>query len=100
MTSISKVERLKASVLGPLTDILKDESVPELVVSGHEDILVRRERHTSYEARPFDATRLKSLARKLAQSIRQPLSSERRSCLLYTSPSPRDATLSRMPSSA
>ena len=25
---------------------------------------------------------------------------ERQSCLLYTSPSPRDATLSRMPSSA
>ena len=25
---------------------------------------------------------------------------ERRGCLLYTSPSPRDATLSRMPSSA
>ena len=25
---------------------------------------------------------------------------ERKSCLLYTSPSPRDATLSRMPSSA
>ena len=28
------------------------------------------------------------------------ISSEALSCLLYTSPSPRDATLSRMPSSA
>ena len=28
------------------------------------------------------------------------LTTERGSCLLYTSPSPRDATLSRMPSSA
>ena len=28
------------------------------------------------------------------------LSDEKRNCLLYTSPSPRDATLSRMPSSA
>ena len=28
------------------------------------------------------------------------LSARRRDCLLYTSPSPRDATLSRMPSSA
>ena len=28
------------------------------------------------------------------------LCSERYNCLLYTSPSPRDATLSRMPSSA
>ena len=35
-----------------------------------------------------------------AFSMMQQLSSYARSCLLYTSPSPRDATLSRMPSSA
>ena len=35
------------------------------------------------------------LLRDLAQSVKK-----RNSCLLYTSPSPRDATLSRMPSSA
>ena len=35
--------------------------------------------------------RLKSDLRALAQDV---------DCLLYTSPSPRDATLSRMPSSA
>ena len=32
--------------------------------------------------------------------IRTPLSLDEVACLLYTSPSPRDATLSRMPSSA
>ena len=34
------------------------------------------------------------------QQQRQNLENETRTCLLYTSPSPRDATLSRMPSSA
>ena len=32
--------------------------------------------------------------------IRQPIAAKQSNCLLYTSPSPRDATLSRMPSSA
>ena len=34
------------------------------------------------------------------QVIKLALETERKNCLLYTSPSPRDATLSRMPSSA
>ena len=33
-------------------------------------------------------------------AIEEPLNSLGLACLLYTSPSPRDATLSRMPSSA
>ena len=45
-------------------------------------------------SRPAD---LKDIARDLAHAI---LATENRFCLLYTSPSPRDATLSRMPSSA
>ena len=35
-----------------------------------------------------------------SQTLERELSSESSTCLLYTSPSPRDATLSRMPSSA
>ena len=37
---------------------------------------------------------------KHVQETTFPLSAEQETCLLYTSPSPRDATLSRMPSSA
>ena len=38
--------------------------------------------------------------RHLTTPVPKGILSETRSCLLYTSPSPRDATLSRMPSSA
>ena len=36
----------------------------------------------------------------VGQIVQVPVTQEPTSCLLYTSPSPRDATLSRMPSSA
>ena len=36
----------------------------------------------------------------LARTLKSPNKDKSLSCLLYTSPSPRDATLSRMPSSA
>ena len=53
----------------------------------------RREGKTNYYAR---REMLKSSKTRLV--IRR--STKHMSCLLYTSPSPRDATLSRMPSSA
>ena len=37
---------------------------------------------------------------ELLNPFHEPAQSQRNICLLYTSPSPRDATLSRMPSSA
>ena len=37
---------------------------------------------------------------KVAKFMNQIMTDGKKSCLLYTSPSPRDATLSRMPSSA
>ena len=40
------------------------------------------------------------LLRKAADLVELPIVTEVLDCLLYTSPSPRDATLSRMPSSA
>ena len=45
----------------------------------------------------FDAEAWRALRLPLQQCLRDPRS---HFCLLYTSPSPRDATLSRMPSSA
>eukprot|EP00830_Metopus_es_P011408 TRINITY_DN2250_c0_g1_i2.p3 TRINITY_DN2250_c0_g1~~TRINITY_DN2250_c0_g1_i2.p3 ORF type:complete len:118 (+),score=29.20 TRINITY_DN2250_c0_g1_i2:281-634(+) len=48
-----------------------------------------------------DASAIYSIVKKDVQTENQPTKSIIfNSCLLYTSPSPRDATLSRMPSSA
>ena len=47
-----------------------------------------------------DLTDLRSKARSSGVYLRVVKNSLARRCLLYTSPSPRDATLSRMPSSA
>ena len=46
-----------------------------------------------------EAFKLES-AKNLANQIKDSKEDQRNICLLYTSPSPRDATLSRMPSSA
>ena len=51
-------------------------------------------------ARGVDDTRLSSVFDSLSEPTEPPTSESHRRCLLYTSPSPRDATLSRMPSSA
>ena len=64
-----------------------------LETDGCQDITI-----TSYELIPKDTTYLNNTT---CNSIDAGTSSELFSnCLLYTSPSPRDATLSRMPSSA
>ena len=50
---------------------------------------------------PDEKERWDSIKYSFVESIRmQGMDSEDQACLLYTSPSPRDATLSRMPSSA
>ena len=66
--------------------------------------------NTTLQSRAFDVRRLQRQANELAY-LRADLDSKarllatteelaRRACLLYTSPSPRDGLLSRMPSSA
>ena len=42
----------------------------------------------------------KSVAEKIVYGALDKIENKLKTCLLYTSPSPRDATLSRMPSSA
>ena len=44
--------------------------------------------------------RIEQVTRSLVEAMRERKVPEEKICLLYTSPSPRDATLSRMPSSA
>ena len=54
-----------------------------------------------FELRPLDAECLKRLLKRALEDEERGLGAlPLRVCLLYTSPSPRDATLSRMPSSA
>ena len=44
--------------------------------------------------------RVRASQRQRAEQVMRGLANHHGTCLLYTSPSPRDATLSRMPSSA
>ena len=48
----------------------------------------------------YDLENNMELAEEFIKSVIKDLTEECKDCLLYTSPSPRDATLSRMPSSA
>ena len=51
-------------------------------------------------AKQIDLEELADVLPELEASARELFITKRNTCLLYTSPSPRDATLSRMPSSA
>ena len=64
--------------------------------NNHSDILLR----VQEEVRLSDNTslRVKKMARVRVKGVR--MTPRTRACLLYTSPSPRDGLLSRMPSSA
>ena len=53
---------------------------------------------SSAQLSPFAATQLMNDGDTIVVDVRD--ENEYKNCLLYTSPSPRDATLSRMPSSA
>ena len=67
----------------------KDEQIAQLMEEGEK--LSKQELQSN------------SIIKKLRQKDKQNdqlLAAQRYTCLLYTSPSPRDATLSRMPSSA
>ena len=60
-------------------------------------------RHVILREKGEDAAAVKAAASKLVEPYCEDayvLVFDERGCLLYTSPSPRDATLSRMPSSA
>ena len=64
--------------------------------------LSRKERGLGKHDAPLKIQWMKGYDAFVYGKIRNPYSSDTmlHSCLLYTSPSPRDATLSRMPSSA
>ena len=54
----------------------------------------------THGAEQFELTKENAVAQSKTHDLVQRITAEDVPCLLYTSPSPRDATLSRMPSSA
>ena len=62
--------------------------------TGEEAAVLKREANAVY------ATDRKEVWRETSGVARTAFAAHTYNCLLYTSPSPRDATLSRMPSSA
>ena len=76
-------------------DVLgKQESEEQFVSEEEEEVFPPRVTFNHEVKTMFGASETKGL------DLLDPLLSEIKDCLLYTSPSPRDATLSRMPSSA
>ena len=72
------------------TSICNNLRVPVLILSGAKDTVISTEMHASLIAALPGATEV----------VFPKAGHASYACLLYTSPSPRDATLSRMPSSA
>ena len=63
-----------------------------------DDLRIANEAHGVVLRSPYAHAKIKSISTTTAKSLDGVLGVY--TCLLYTSPSPRDATLSRMPSSA
>ena len=87
-------EFYKGQLYGVLVDLTEREGEARRILKGFED---RGEQLDGFKAMlalqdRFDVQTTSSILQALLEVVKP--------CLLYTSPSPRDATLSRMPSSA
>ena len=83
--------------------------MPDIVRVGGAELVRTREANGEFTYRPVDASgavvdaaafEARKKAERAAKLANDPRVAERAACLLYTSPSPRDAHESRMPSSA
>ena len=88
-------QELGDNVLWAATDVTRVEELQALAVSGRErfgriDVLVNN----------AGIMPVSMIAQGLVEDWNRMIDVNIKGCLLYTSPSPRDATLSRMPSSA
>ena len=91
----AKVSKLTTQFIGMVTENRRAGEIPS-ILSAFQDMLAQRKgsqvaKVTS--AQKLTPAQLTSLKTNLKKSLGRP-------CLLYTSPSPRDRTRSRMPSSA
>ena len=80
----------------------KPVAIGGVVMGGDHPVVVQSMTNTDTEDAVRTANQVADLARAGSEIVRITVNTEAaaRACLLYTSPSPRDATLSRMPSSA
>ena len=86
--TVSGLQKLKEELI-----FLKEKKRPEIVAAiaearSHGDLKENAEYHAAKEQQSHNEGRIQEIEDLIA------------SCLLYTSPSPRDGLLSRMPSSA
>ena len=65
-----------------------------------EEVMYKAYKQNIHSEVRNEASRLKLFHPKLAAGLRYKMAFENITCLLYTSPSPRDRQKSRMPSSA
>ena len=87
----SQEKQIKLIVRGKTKAFLSMDSHRNLKVAPDEEVLIRRANTELTLIHPTDHSFFSSCRDKLGWSL---------GCLLYTSPSPRDAHESRMPSSA
>ena len=93
------LEKTKESVFSKLTRIVAGKSkVDAEVLDDLEEVLITSDVGVKTTVKIIE--RIESRVAKDKFLGTSELNSILRDCLLYTSPSPRDATLSRMPSSA
>ena len=71
-----------------------------MIIKDYMDTVGLRSTEASHELQSLSTDDKNKLLLSIADSIRSKNNEIIKACLLYTSPSPRDATLSRMPSSA
>ena len=106
ITELAKKENLKADVFGPLAfDNSISKKSAEIkaiknVVAGNSDVLLVPNVETGNALVKIMVYFMGACAAGVVVGGKVPVVITSRSCLLYTSPSPRDLDLSRMPSSA
>ena len=82
-----------------MSNKINDKDV-ELYLLKNTDFFLTRESIVSELNFKHSSGKAESLLERQVRKLRSEQKDLLNSCLLYTSPSPRDATLSRMPSSA
>ena len=100
----SSEKQVDLDTSGPEVDVTLEESKEETVVDTAPEKTEQEIEVKTDEEKKEDDSKLedysKGVQARIAKLTRKMREAERKDCLLYTSPSPRDRTRSRMPSSA
>ena len=102
LSIVDTAEALRPTLAGLLIQQIAPLNQPLPVITLEADLeqmLIKMSRQSGEEGLVLDNELAQNLLTKISET-NQKLSNEGKSCLLYTSPSPRDRQKSRMPSSA